>query len=426
MLALIKKYTNEFFIGKWRNSNMKKWIIIVIAGLFLAFLMYKWNTIRYLYYEIRLIKVKRQLFEFEKQGKAYRPAYEMLYEAQWLCNSTHDYSRMGEHVNALEAVLKDTANAKAQDEQSKIDGSWGKWYTEWFFKLDASYDQISQLSLKGMVPKYQVHFLDCINTPEKLTAHLNHLLISDLKADGIDRRRELNETISDLMRLIMHDWPANYHFHPGLKTALMDWLLNTARNPETGYWGAWYRNSKNGKIEKTDDLSITFHIVSYLNGNVPDWQKIITTTLKNKDKKYPLGWLEGGDSYTNHNNMDVVRIFQLGWNQSSPDQKNAMRVEIRKMLHWCLTESLKPDGSFKLQDSDDSQETSITFGTSFLSRLGYFDKSKRFWTDEEFPEAPGVRENIIHFIRTHIHSGGEGGVYYHDTLRELNAPDDQS
>jgi hypothetical protein len=92
------------------------------------------------------------------------------------------------------------------------------------------------------------------------------------------------------------------------------------------------------------------------------------------------------------------------------------------MLRWCLNESLQPDGSFKLQDSDDSLETSISFGTSFLARLGYFDRSKRFWTDEDFPEAADVRARIVHFVRAHMSSGGEGGVYYQDTLKELGAP----
>ena len=404
-------------------TTRKKWIVGGIALLLIALFVVGRNTIRWVSYESRLLRAKRQLFALEKEGKAYRPAHEILTETKWIGSSTHDCQRMGERVNALEKVLRDTANANARDEQSESDGSWGKWYTEWFFKLDASYDQISDLAHNGLVPKYPVHFLDRINSPEKLVAHLNHLLISDLEADGVDRRRELNETVADLMRLILREQPRNYAYDPGLKAALLDWLLKTARNPETGYWGAWYRRPNDAVIEKTDDLSVTFHIVSYLQGNVPDWPKIIATTLAIKDKCHPFGWLEGS-VYLNHNNMDVVKLFRLGWSQSAPAQQEAMRVEIRKMLRWCLKESLQRDGSFKLQDSDDSMETSIAFGTDFLSVLGYFDRSKRFWTDEDFPEANDVRTHIIQFIRAHIHSGGEGGVYYHDTLTELGATND--
>ena len=398
----------------------KKIIGIVIVVLLLACIVLKWNTIRWAYYEIRILRAKRQLFALEQQGKPYRPAHQILYETEWLCGTTHDNQRIGEHISILEDALRDTANADAIDEQSEIDGSWGRWYTEWFFKLDASYDQITALANQCQIPKYPVHFLDRINSPEKLSGHLNHLLISDLNTESVNHRRELNETISDLMRLILRNQPRNYLYDPRLKTALLDWLLNTARNPKTGYWGAWYHELDDGGIKKTDDLSITFHIVSYLNGNVPDWQKIIATTLAIKDKKYPLGWLERS-GYLNHNNMDVVQLFRLGWNQAMPDQQEAMRVEIRKMLHWCLNESLQPDGSFKLQDNDDSQETSVAFGASFLARLGYFDRSKRFWTNEDFPAADHIRANIIKFIHSHIHSGSEGGFYYNDTLKELGA-----
>jgi hypothetical protein len=398
----------------------KKTITVVIVVLLLVIIALKWNSIRWAYYETRIIRAKRQLFALEKEGKPYRSAHHILYETEWLCDATHDYNRIGERIKSLADVLSDTMYASAIDEQSEIDGSWGKGYTEWFFKLDASYDRITALAHQGQLPKYPLRFLDRINSPELLTNHLNRLLISDLNTERIDHRREFNETVSDLMRLILRDLPKNYPYDPRLKAALLDWLLNTARNSETGYWGAWYRQLKNGGIKKTDDLSITFHIVSYLRGNVPDWQKIIATTLAMKDKKYPLGWLERS-GYLNHNNMDVVQLFRMGWSQATPDQKEAMRVEIRKMLNWCLTESLQPDGSFKLQDSDDSQETSVCFGASFLARLGYFDRSRRFWSDEDFPEAAKVRVNIVQFIRSHIRSGSEGGVYYHDTLEELAA-----
>jgi hypothetical protein len=398
----------------------KKKYFTVIVVLFFVVLVLKWNTIRWAYYESHILRLKRQLVALEQQGKPYRPAHQILYETQWLCDATQDFQSIKEHINALDAALQDTSNAEAKDEQSEVDGSWGKWYKEWFFKLDASYDQIASLAHQDQVPKYPVHFLDRINSPEKLTEHLNHLLISDLKKEGVDHRREFNETISDLMRLILRDQPSNYSYDPRLKAVLLDWLLNTARNPETGYWGAWYHQPNDGGIKKTNDLSITFHIVSYLMGNVPDWQKIIATTLAIKDKKYPLGWLERS-GYLNHNNMDVVQLFRMGWSQATSDQQEAMRVEIRKMLHWCLNESLQPDGSFKIQDSDDSQETCVAFGASFLARLGYFDRSNRFWTNEDFPEAAKNRANIIQFIQSHIHSGSEGGFYYHDTLEELDA-----
>ena len=155
-----------------------------------------------------------------------------------------------------------------------------------------------------------------------------------------------------------------------------------------------------------------------MRGEVPDWPKIIDTTLAIKDEEYPLGWLES-DGYLNHNNMDVVELFRLGWPHATPAQQEAMRVEIKRMLDWCLKNSVQPDGSFKLTRHDDSVETSIEFGTSFLAKIGFFDAKKRFWTDEQFPEAAGIKKNILKFIRANYASGAENGTYYRSALAQL-------
>ncbi|HUI08359.1 MAG TPA: HXXEE domain-containing protein [Verrucomicrobiae bacterium] len=404
-----------------KNPNYRLAILFVLLLLGVA-IVRRLGDWQKAYYGVQLYQLKKQVLALERDGQNTRCARQILTETGWLLHyAPHDFERIAGRITALRGVLNDPASLSAPDEQSEIDGSWGRCYTEWFFKLDTSYDEIAALAEKGQVPRFPTRFLDRINSPEKLTNHFNHLLISDLKADGVDRRRELNETVADLMRLILRQQPKNYAYDPRLKAALLDWLLKTARNPDTGYWGPWYRRPTDGTIFKDADLSMTFHIVSYLKGNVPDWPKIIATTLANKNQKYPHGWLEES-GYVNHHNMDVVQLFRLGWNQATPAQREAMRVEIRKMLHWCITESLQPDGSFKVQIHDDSLETSVHFGASFLARLGYFDRSKRFWTDEDFPEAAEVRTHIVQFVRAHIHSGGEGGIYYRDTLKEFGAP----
>jgi hypothetical protein len=52
---------------------------------------------------------------------------------------------------------------------------------------------------------------------------------------------------------------------------------------------------------------------------------------------------------------------------------------------------------------------------AFLARAGYFDKSRRFWTTEEFPDADAHRQAIASFIEKHKASGG----YYRNALDEL-------
>lgn len=364
---------------------------------------------------VELRKLQTQVLTLEQAGQKTQCARQILSETEWLSDSTPDFNRISSRMQDLRDLLKNPASQDILDEQSESDGSWGRCYTEWFFKLDASYNEIAALADKNEVPKFPCRFLDRINSPEKLTNHLNQLLVSDLEADGVDRGREFNETVSDLFRLVLRHQPANYSFHPQLKDAFFDFLMNRARNPKTGYWGEWFKNGND--ITKIDRLSITFHIISYLKGDVTDWPKVIDTTLAIKDKRYPNGWLSH-KGYVNHHNMDVVVLFRYGWSHATPAQQAAIRTELHKMLDWCLKESLQPDGSFRSRD-EESLEESAYFGTAFLARLGYFDKTRRYWTDEDFPDAPAAKEHIATYIRAHLNSGGEGGSYYRNALADL-------
>jgi hypothetical protein len=389
-------------------------IVLILLVLAVVIVGYR-GKLEKAYYWTQLRQLDKQVLALEKTGQNTRCARQILTETEWLVDSTRDFKRIAGRMAALRAALKNPSSLNAPDEQSETDGSWGRCYTEWFFKLDASFDEISTLDDKSQVPKYPCRFLDRINSPEKLTNHLGRLLISDLDADGVDHGRELNETIADLLRLVIHHEPENYPYHPQLKETFLDFLMNQARNTETGYWGEWYRSGD--RITKANQLSLTFHIISYLQGDITDWPKVIDTTLAIKDKRYPNGWLSH-QGYANHHNMDVVVIFRYGWKHATPRQQEAIRVELHKMLDWCLKESLQPDGSFRVRDGE-SLEESIYFGTAFLARIGYFDREQRFWTDEKFPDAPEAKQHIAQFIRVHLGSGGEGGTYYRDALAEL-------
>lgn len=147
------------------------------------------------------------------------------------------------------------------------------------------------------------------------------------------------------------------------------------------------------RLEKTDDLSITFHIVSYRKGKVKHLDKIARTTLMNKTRPYPFGLLEDGE-YTNHHNMDAVKLWSLAWPHLDSQTKIAVRREIGTMLKWCLERSLQQDGSFKLSPADDSKSDAMYFGVAFLRNVGFFNSSRRFWTDEEFPQAVEIKTRI--------------------------------
>ena len=147
-------------------------------------------------------------------------------------------------------------------------------------------------------------------------------------------------------------------------------------------------------------------------------EKVVATALAIKDLDFPAGWLLRGKHW-DHLNMDVAELFRLGWPSASEAQKKAIAFELNNLLHWCLTESLQPDGSFKFVEGDNSKEEGTYYGASFLARIGFFDKSKRFWTDQDFPEAEEIRQRIVSYIEKHLESGATGGDYYRSALNQL-------
>jgi len=339
-------------------------------------------------------------------------SHQILWELKALVMTTADFKIIDQRIADLENSLAHPEQEAAANQQDPRDGSWGRCFDEWYCKLDASTDPLMKFSHRHQSPEIQPRFLDQINSPDKLTAYLASISVADIPRTGIDHLAEFNLSLGNLTRLILRDRPHGYPWDPRLRATLRH-LLYRLRNPATGWWGERY--VRDGHIVFVDDLSTTFHIVTYLHGNVPDMPRVVDTTLAVKDLDFPVGWLMKGQ-YWNHNNMDVVALFKAGWPHASTTQKQAMRTEIEKMLHWCLTESLQPDGSFKPNIADGSLEEGEYYATAFLARIGFFDKQERFWTDRNFPEAPAVREKIIAYVLTHQNTAGSGGGYYESTL----------
>jgi hypothetical protein len=353
-----------------------------------------------------------QVRALEAAGKPTAGAKQILWELKALLVQTADFALIDRRLADLEAQLASPDGADAQD---PADGSWGRHYVEWYCKLDATMDQLGTKALKGRAPAIPPRFLNRVNSPDLLTAYLTSVSTSDVARTGNDHLLEFNLSLGNLMRLILRDQPAGYRWDPRMKACLMDLILNRFRNPSTGWWGERY--VRGGQAVFVDDLSTTFHVVSYLDGRVPDLPRVVDTTLAVRDLDFPVGWRLKGE-YWNHNNMDVVQLFRAGWPQASASQKEAMVAEIDKLLKWCLAQSLQPDGGFRPNSGDGSIEEGTYYGASFLSRIGYFDKAQRFWTTRDFPEAGEVRSRIAGFVLEHRDTGGSGGGYYEDTLGE--------
>jgi hypothetical protein len=356
----------------------------------------------------------RQVFEKEAAGQNTACSHQILFEAGSLLLSSADFKLLDRRLDDLEASLTHPEIQAKPESPDPSDGSWGACYVEWYLKVGASYDHLRKHANHGASPLPFPQYLDRVGTPEKLRQYLTSISASDIRKTGVDQEREFNDMLAVLVRMFVRGQV--YTVGPKLKETLMDSILHRFRNPQTGWWGESY--VRNGHVEFVDNLSITFHLVSYLDGQVPEMPQVIDTALAVKDLDYPVGWLWRGQ-YWNHNNMDVVTLFKYGWTSANDAQRRAMTAEIEKMLDWSLTSSLQRDGSFKPNLEDGSVEEGMEYGVAFLARIGYFDKSKRFWTSQDFPEATGVRARILSYIWKHQSSGGAGGTQYERALEDL-------
>jgi hypothetical protein len=247
-------------------------------------------------------------------------------------------------------------------------------------------------SLSDRPPQVPLRFLDRINSPELLTAHLDEVLHNDIARTGVFNREELDETFSALARLLFaRGTKFDYPFHPKLQEALRQFVLRW-QNPETGFWGQWFVD-RHGRVWKMDDMAMTFHVVSDLHGDVPHLDRIASRVLELDNVNFPAGIRFDGH-YENHLNWDVVKILKAAWPSLDADTRSRASAEIGRLLDWCLKYSLQPDGSFKVSELDDTLGDAYFYGVSFLTDTGYFDKAKRFWTDRDFVDAEATRGRI--------------------------------
>ncbi len=253
------------------------------------------------------------------------------------------------------------------------------------------YGTVNDPLAEGATPQYRLSFLDRINSPETLTNHLASLVIDDSSKTGIATRMEADETVSLLGRLLCGDVPCPYSFRQELRPAYLKFIEDW-QSQETGCWEN-VLVARDGTLWRMDDVGMTFHIVSRLKDNTRHLDKIVRRVPELRTVDFPAGIRVDG-RYENHLNRDVVRIFQYAWPTLDGSIRTAAQAELKGMLRWCLTESLQPDGSFKLSALDDTFSDAMPYGTAFLRDIGFFSKDKRFWTDETFPEAGGIRARI--------------------------------
>ena len=258
----------------------------------------------------------------------------------------------------------------------------------WFLQLDACIDEMLADDFDGGAAPMQL--LDRINDPERLWEYLEGLIVSRLDDDGIDRRKELNLATANLVRLILRQRPRSYNWNARLEAVIRRFIAEW-QDSATGFFGADYFIG--GRRFRTVDLSLTFHMARYLEGAIGYWPQLIDTLLAMRDDRYPNGWLDE-IGMTSHNNYDVAVLFRLGWPQMRPDQSRRAEEELTRMLDWCLSSAIAPDGHILARAIGESLPESYYFTIAFLDTVGYFEPDKRFWAARDLTERPALRARL--------------------------------
>ena len=139
-------------------------------------------------------------------------------------------------------------------------------------------------------------------------------------------------------------------------------------------------------------MSITFHIISYHQGEIERWPLIAETLLKMRDGRWPYGWLASNGEECSHHYYDVVRIFRRAWPKMSDEQRSRVRPELERIKNWTVSDNYDVRSQkFKLSFiCDSSYEASKEYGMKLWRELDFFEKTS-FWGGDPHPEAQNVR-----------------------------------
>jgi hypothetical protein len=325
-------------------------------------------------------ELHKAIVDRQMRGEMPACSSQILTEVSWLIQYTNDTSRIEKRLEDLRRSMDYTpAQQHAAREQSPEDGSWGGCFEEWFLRVHASADPAKLLAVRGQRPVHKFKFLDRVGSGPQIAEYLRSRLVSRAGEDGRNQRKELNLVVAGLGQLLFLPELA-YQFdrssnRNALAQALKDFMDREWQDPTTGYWGSWY--DIDGKVMKTEDLSITFHIASYRNGRISRIREMVRTTLRIRDRRYPLGWHDRG-TQNNHHAYDVVRLLRLGWPYMTDEEKANAWAEIVIILARARRLSMNVLGQFDSSPYS-SLDEAYYFGVSLLDELGYFRPSRRFW-----------------------------------------------
>ncbi len=332
--------------------------------------------------EARLDRLGAELFERTLAGLDTRCSQQIFVEAKWLVGYTAWWPRIDARLDELENSFAIADQSFAAEPYYK-DGFYGRCAVEAFIRLEATIEQYFVFADRGELPPMAHGPIAAVGHEPTIVDGLVALLRSDPARLGEDNRSRLGGLVSILATGAREDdavelWRATARGEPpspetmALQIAELNRFIDAWQDPETGYWGAWYRDGEDSFA--TADLSITYHIVKARKGEINHWPELIATTFAIRADAYPFGWLSDG-RWTNHNNYDLVRIFEYAWPHLDEAQRDEVKALMQEMLDWSFAESIHETyRGFKFQpELSSSVGAELYFGVGFLDAVGYFD-----------------------------------------------------
>ncbi|MEM9371637.1 MAG: hypothetical protein AAGA26_10820 [Pseudomonadota bacterium] len=291
-------------------------------------------------------------------------------EVHWLVNYTDRVDEIERRMDDLRASfeMEDQGFASRQDPD---DGSFAPCAENWLWRFFRSVDPLKELAQKGQSPEVPLKIWEPVDTPAELEAFMMDLLVSDVSS-GHNKRKELNLAITAIGQLLWLDYTArvfpDHLDREELAEALRRFVDEEWQDPDSGYWGAWFLDE--GVVKRTNDLSITFHILSYRGGDVSLKSKIGQTTMAIQRVRYPYGWSTGG-TQNNHHAYDIARIINLTWDDMDEPSRQYGSATIFLMSARSLAKSIDSTGAFDPKPYTTVGEA-YYFGISFFEEIGLF------------------------------------------------------
>ncbi len=354
-----------------------------------------------------------------------RVSQQIADEANWLIGYTDDWARASDRLDRLEESLAIANQPLVQ----QPDGSWGAGCTEWYRKLEPTVDALNLAQQSGgfSTRPSALAFMQKLQDPDRMVSYLDSLRTSRIAATGRNNRDEFGAVLTALSQLILkpqlrtflEDNYAALQFKVSrdLETRYTTYLWNL-QSPMTGFWGPSYAFSDGSALE-VQDVSFTFHVVHYYDDydvtddrSVPMLPTIAATTLAISKFTYPNGWLNVNSppDYLDHNNYDVVTLFDDCWPAVDGSTRNAIRSQLQMLIDWCFNVSIKNDQFYRPDDVTPAD--SFYYGARFLQVAGFWDSVTAPWGQTSGPPGspapkPLARTLLDTFLDNHYDDGSE-------------------